>query len=73
MKTEKECLTPIDNVVKVGDFILYSEASYSHVMEGQIMNVDFPIIEIEQDSGDQTMKCIYDLTKITILRILTRG
>lgn len=73
MKTEKECLTPVDNVAKAGDFVLYSETSYAHVMEGQIMNIDFPIIEIEQDMGGQTMKCIYDLTKMTILKILTRG
>lgn len=69
MKTEKECLTPIDNVAKVGDFVLYSEASYAHVNKGQIMNIDFPIIEFE-DNGAR-MTC--DLTKINILRLITRG
>lgn len=65
-------LTPVDKTVKVGDVILYSEASYVHVNEGQIINIDFPIIEIEF-MVEPRSKQLLDVTKIEILRITARG
>ncbi len=71
MNTE-DYLTPLDKAVRVGDIILYSEPLYPNVSEGQVTNIDFPVIEIEQNN-EPTSKQKLNLTKIEILRIVARG
>jgi hypothetical protein len=64
-------LIPMDSKIKVGDVIKYSsDGNYGNISEAQVINIDWPIIELEQPGNYKSEMYIEQLI---VLRIVTRG